>query len=76
MTYYLARRYFNLSVQDWKDLPWWEGQLLMEGLENQKIIGGEQEKAPQPGQPKPSPTLDLTQARLDSIGGFSTRRAG
>lgn len=77
--YYLARRYFNLSVKEWDDLPWWEAELLMEGLRAQHIIGVPGDQANQTNNvavPKDKPRLDVTTAPLETIGGFTTRRAG
>jgi len=76
---YLARRYFNLSPAEWDATPWWESHLLIEGLQDQGVIGGgedrQQHDQAESGTLGPKP-IDLTSAPLESIGGFQTRRAG
>jgi hypothetical protein len=82
MVYYLARRYFNLSPQDWHSLPWWETEVLLEGLRAQKIIGGGEDADTEspPSVPqgnvshKEGPVVDLTGGAVPS--GFQTRRVG
>lgn len=64
-----------MSRQEWDSLPWWEAELLLEGLEKE---AREAEKPAndgnQPGTPSPPP--DLTSTDLDPVGGFTFRSAG
>lgn len=73
---YLARRYFGLSPDEWDDLPWWEAELLLEGLRDQEILGDGKEKSPPSNGPGSAKAIDLTQADLSAVGGVQIRRAG
>lgn len=80
--WYLARRYFQMSRDEWGDLPWYESTALMEGLRKHGVLGkAEQEQAIEnappaaaPGNRKPPP-VDLTGPGLIPPG-FTTRLAG
>lgn len=50
--YYLARRYFNYSVDEWDALPAWQSQVYIQGLKDQGVIrdaNGSDEEGPAAG---------------------------
>ena len=54
LTYYLARKHFQLSPAGWEELPWWEKRMLLEGLELERIIAGPGEQPIPSGAPVPA----------------------
>jgi hypothetical protein len=76
-SYYIARRYFNLSPEEWNDLPWWLSVAYLEGLADQGILKGDKNRS-NPGNPGPGTgqaTVDYSDA-VPLPKGFQTRRAG
>lgn len=75
--YYLARRYFNYSVEEWDALPWWQAALYLMGLEDQGVIG---DKASNPSGSADSSSGTAINTDYAGEGplppGFQTRRAG
>lgn len=79
-TYYLARRYFQLSPAEWDELPWWQSTCYLEGLEAEGVIGDKNNKTshtPKAGQPG-KPAVGSVDYAEDPFlpRGFTTRRAG
>ena len=74
---YIARRYFNLSAQEWGDLPWWEVHALVEGLENEGVLkgSGPQGKTQSSATPTQGGGMDLTKTD-GAFKGLSHRTAG
>lgn len=76
-TYYLARRYFQLSPEEWDELPWWLSISYIEGLVDQGILKGDGSRST-PNNPGPG-TGSANVDYADSVPlpkGFKTRRAG
>lgn len=75
--YYLARRYFNYTVDEWDALPWWQAALYLQGLEDQGIIGDKDAPTNQSVESKPGTALNTDYAADGPLPpGFTTRRAG
>lgn len=78
---YIARRYFNLTPDQWNGLPWWETRALIEGLRAEGVLKdpnkNDDDNGPitEPGR-KPGPVIDMTGPLPGPIKGFTTRRAG
>lgn len=72
---YLARRHFGLSPQEWGRLPWWETNLLLQGLIDDGTIGGEKSNGESAPQAQDQPAVDLTSAG-PVPSNFQTRRVG
>ena len=77
-TYYLARRYFNLSPSEWDALPWWESVILIQGLQEQGVIQDPDAPPKEAGagssNPGTPPLVDYAEGLVPT--GFKTRRAG
>lgn len=77
MQVYLARRYFQMDRQQWFELPWYEAQVLLDGLRAEGILGGEKQEASSTPEPKASgDSIDIANADLSELGFLTTRRAG
>lgn len=76
-TYYIARRYFQLSPEEWDELPIWLSIAYIEGLQDQGILkGGEGRSNPSsPGTGSGKAPVDYADA-VPLPKGFKTRRAG
>jgi hypothetical protein len=73
--YYLARRYFNYSIEEWDQLPWWQTATYMNGLIEQGIL--KSDDAPETGPNRTgsaAPLVDYAEGKIPP--GFRTRSAG
>lgn len=73
----MARRYFQMSPDQWFSLPWWEAEILLDGLVRQ-FGNGSTDKSPGPAAPPPSgkEKINIASANLNELGFITTRRAG
>lgn len=74
---YIARRYFQMSIEEWDQSPWWYTASLIEGLK----ADGTLSDGSDPDGPAPQPTRGGTQTvdlsgSAPLPGGFQTRRVG
>lgn len=75
--YYLARRYFNFTVDEWNELPWWQSALYLQGLEDQGIIGDKANGQHKSSSSQPGTAINTDYADDAPLPpGFQTRRAG
>jgi len=75
--FYLAKRYFNSSPEEWDAMPWWLTTTYLNGLTEQGVIGDGNEKSPNKGSNSPGqagPLVDYASGAFPP--GFKTRRAG
>ena len=73
--YYLARRYFKYSVEEWDELPWWKSQMYLMGLKDHGVIqdGTPSDEGPAQGAPgKPTVLADYASGMIPK--GFKRRR--
>ena len=48
---YLARRYLKMGPHDWRNLPWWERRLYIEGFEAEGLVSTDGAVPVRPGGP-------------------------
>lgn len=77
--WYLARRYFNMTPEEWDNSPWYVTACYIQGLEDQGILGDSNSKTPPekaPGKPSQQAVVDYASGMPLPPGFTHTRRAG
>lgn len=49
---YLARRELNYSVSEWRQLPWWQRKMYIEGFELSGVVGRGGDSEPKGSDPQ------------------------
>lgn len=75
LTYYYVRRRLGFTVKEWDELPAWQGQMYLDGLEHEFSDKGNGKTGQASPGTKPGIPVDYADGS-PLPRGFSTRRAG
>ena len=66
---YLARRHLGFLPEEWEALPWWQRQMYMDGLEEEKLISTVPQEESWEDNPLSAPSEEYSRMGLTVIDG-------